>query len=125
MTSWPAATSSPGLTRKLTMVASAMDSPNWGMTMESCFISHSQQVARGGADAARGGPVNGPKIGVVGNGRVFRVEALRRSVQQVKSLAGDARDDFGGHPAPRKGFPDAQQPPGARHRGDHRVGIQR
>src|SRR5665213_3291322 len=91
MTSWSAAMQSPGLTRKLTIVASAMDSPNCGMMMGSCFMLHLQQIPRGGAHALRRGAMHQPKIGMVGNRRILGVEALRRRVQQPKTFRRHAR----------------------------------
>ena len=39
--------------------------------------------------------MNRPKIGMIGDRRVFGVEPLRRRVQQTEPFAGHARDDLG------------------------------
>ena len=66
-----------------------------------------------------------PKIWVIRNRSVFRVDARRRGIEQVKALRRNARDHFGGHAAPRKRFADTKQSPGARHRCEHSIGIER
>ena len=66
-----------------------------------------------------------PKIRVIGNRRVFGVDARRRGVEQMESFGRDARDHFRGHAAPRERFADAKQPSGARDRSEHGVGIER
>ena len=43
----------------------------------------------------------------------------------MKSFRRNARDHFGGHAAPRKRFADTKQSPGARHRCEHSIGIER
>jgi hypothetical protein len=76
-----------------------------------CFFvvqfSFSQKFSRGGGDGARGGAVRGPQIRMIWHWRVFRVESLGRRVEQNKSLARDARDDFRRHAAPWPRFADA------------------
>src|SRR5664280_3365641 len=103
MRSWSASTESPGATRKLIMVASAMDSPSCGMMIGICgiglvssnlrFHSKAQQVAGGCGDAPACRPVRSPQIRMVRDRCVFRIEPLRRRVQQSKPLADDAGDD--------------------------------
>ena len=52
--------------------------------------------------------MRGPEVWVIWDRGVFSVQALRRRIEQAEAFAGDAGDDFCGHPTPRPGFADAQ-----------------
>ncbi len=66
-----------------------------------------------------------PKIRMIRNRRVLGVDARRRGIEQMEAFGCDARDDFGGHAAPRERFADAKQSSRARDRGEHGIGIER
>src|SRR5205807_9029529 len=68
-----------------------------------------KNLAHFGRDRLCVRPVLAPKIRMVRNRGVFRVEARRSGIEQVKALRRDARDHFGGHAAPRERFADAKQ----------------
>src|SRR5215470_3969347 len=77
MMSWSVWTLSPTLTRKLTIVASAIDSPSCGMMMgmdgingvvDSNSSSLPQQTSRSGSYAPGGGTMCSPQIWVIGDG---------------------------------------------------------
>src|SRR5207302_3051099 len=69
--------------------------------------------------------VRAPEIWMIRNRCVFRVETLRRGIEQMKALTGDPCDDLSGRAAPRKRFADAEQTSRARNRRKHRVSIER
>src|SRR5881398_2349141 len=66
-----------------------------------------------------------PKIWMIRNRSVFRVETLRRCIEQMKTLARNARDNFRGSTAPWKGFTHAEQTSSARDGCQHGVSIER
>src|SRR5882724_6568854 len=108
------------------MVASAIDSPSCGMMIGTCGISLLlQQYASFGCDVFRIGSMRAPQVWMIWNRSVFRVETLRRCIEQMKRLARDARDYFRGRAAPRKRFADAEQTSGARDGRQHGIGVER
>src|SRR5947208_9351312 len=66
-----------------------------------------------------------PKIWMIRNRRVFRVETLRRCIEQMKTLARNARDNFRGSTAPWKGFTHAEQTSRACDGRQHGVSVER
>ena len=66
-----------------------------------------------------------PKIRVIGNRCVLRVDARRRGIEQMETFGRDARDHFRRHAAPRERFADAKQSAGARDRREHGIGVER
>src|SRR5712692_9542630 len=66
-----------------------------------------------------------PKIWMIRNRRVLRVDTLRRRIEQMKPFARDARNYFRRYAAKRKRFPHAEQAAGACNRREHRVGVER
>src|ERR1700731_3184333 len=103
MISWSAETLSPGLTLIATIVASAIDSPSCGMVIGIFGIKlFGENLAHFGRDRLRVGPMLAPKIGVIRNRRVLRVDARRRGIEQMKTFRRDARDHFRRHAAPRE-----------------------
>src|SRR6266850_3379418 len=109
-----------------TIVASAMDSPNCGMMIGTCGIKlFFEQSASFLSNQLRARPMRAPKIWMIRNRGVFRVDPDRRGVEQMKSFTGHTRYDFGGRAAPRKRFADGEQTPGACDRCEHGVGIER
>src|SRR5689334_1278770 len=99
--SWSTWTESPACPRTLTMVASAMDSPNcgmmmgiWGIPADLGFtiydlalcahgphcpaVSRSQQFSGSRGDVPGGWTMGGPEVRMIRHRGVFGVEALRR-----------------------------------------------
>src|ERR1700730_6480023 len=126
MISWSAETLSPGWTLIATIVASAIDSPSWGMVIGIFGIKlFGEYLAHFGRDRLRVGPMLAPKIRVIRNRGVLCVEARRRGIEQMESFARDARDHFCCHAAPWERFADAKQSPRARDRREHGIRIER
>ncbi len=68
--------------------------------------------------------MGGPEVRVVGNGRVFGVEAEMWSVEQVKAFSHRPRDDFSGDSSPRKCFAKCEKATGAGDGGDDGIHIE-
>src|SRR6266581_2843318 len=66
-----------------------------------------------------------PKIWMIRNRCVFRVDTLWGRIEQMKPFARDARNYFRRYAAERKRFPHAKQTAGARNRGENRFGVER
>ena len=66
-----------------------------------------------------------PQIGMIRHRRVSRTEPLRRSVEQAKTIGGDAGDNLRRYPTPRPSFSHTQHAAGSSHRSQHRISIQR
>src|SRR5438045_9535717 len=69
-------------------------------------------------------PVRRPKIRMVRDGSILGVNPRRRGIEQMETLSGNARDDFGGHATPRERFADRQESSGSGNRGQHSGGIE-
>ena len=99
------------------IVASAIDSPSCGMRMGTRAIGlHFQQTPHRRSYRARGWTMRRPQIGMIRHRSIPRTEPLRRSVEQAKTVGGDAGDHLGRHAAPRPSFSDTQHAPGSGHR---------
>src|SRR5205085_4557280 len=66
-----------------------------------------------------------PKIWMIWDRCIFRVDALRRGIEEMKAFARDSRYYFRRCAAPRKRFADAEQAAGARNRCENGFGIER
>src|SRR5438874_12558293 len=120
MISWSAATFSPGFTLIETIVASAIDSPSWGMMIGTWGINlFAKYFSRFRCNRFAARPVRRPKIRMVRNGSILGVNPRRRGIEQMETFSGNARDDFGGHATPRKRFGDRQETAGSGDRGQH------
>ena len=62
---------------------------------------------------------------MIGNRRVFGIEALRRRIEKVSAVGTDSGDDFGGDAAPGKTFSHTKQASRARDRREDRFRIER
>src|SRR5439155_2447739 len=119
-------TSSPGFTLMSTIVASAIDSPSCGIMIGTCGIKlFFEHCSRFGSDHFRTRPMRAPKVWMIWNRRVFRVDAHRRGVEKVKSFARYARNHLRGCATPGKRFADGEQTSGPCNRRQHGVGIER
>ena len=110
------------------MVASAMDSPSWGIMMGIFGMMgklEAEEIAHSGADGFSCGAVSAPEIGVKWDWGIFGVEALGGSVEETETFGGHAGDDFGGDSAPRPGFADGEESAGAGHAGEDGIGVER
>src|SRR6476660_1736810 len=97
------------------MVASAIDSPSCGMVIGTFGIRLlGENLACLGRDRLRVWPMLAPKIRMIGNGGVFRVDPRGRGVKQMESLGRDAGNHFRSYSAPRECFAHAKQSPGPR-----------
>ena len=87
ITSWSSRTFSPGLTSSLITVASAIDSPNCGMIIGTCGMLkniaplHPDKFARFLGNRLRGRPVRGPKVRVIRDRCILRVQPQRWRIQ--------------------------------------------
>src|ERR1700758_662768 len=65
-----------------------------------------------------------PKVRMIRNRRVFRIEALRRGIEKMKTFGAHTRDHLRRRAAPGERFSHAEQPARSRYRRQYRVRIE-